>query len=123
MAKFPSVKHEHLHEDLPDKEICSLETEEWRLAFDGSSTHHGGCIGVLFYALNGTNISFPFKLEFFCTNNEAEYEALFIRLISTPKMGIHRLQVQEDSKLIIKQVTDFTLKEISLVPYLITIKN
>lgn len=40
------------------------------------------------YALDGTNISLAFKLKFFCTNSEVEYEAVIIGLISALKTGV-----------------------------------
>lgn len=39
LAQFPSRETTPLHEHLTDKKICSVETEEWGLTFDGSSTH------------------------------------------------------------------------------------
>ena len=38
------------------------------------------------------------------TNNEAEYEALILGLRAAQALGIRRLQVKGDSKLIIEQV-------------------
>lgn len=70
------------------------------------------------------NISVAFKLEFLCSNNEAEYEALVIGLTSALRRGIQKLEVQGDLKLIIKQVNgDFTLKEISHIPYRTTVQR
>lgn len=80
LEQFPSESYEPWHEDLPNEEICSVETEEWRLTFDGSSTHQGGGVELKLYAPNFVEVSLAFKLEFFCTNNEAEYEALVIGL-------------------------------------------
>lgn len=94
-----------------------METEKWHLAFDGCFTHRGGGPGVVLYAPDGTNISLTFKLNIFSTKNEAEYVVLIVGLISALKMGVYRLRVQGDSKLLIKQVNDeFASKEISLVP-------
>lgn len=76
-----------------------METEVWHLAFNSSSTHQGGGTRVVLYAPDGANISLAFKLELFCTNNEAECEVLIIGFISTLKMGVHRLGVYGDSKL------------------------
>lgn len=92
-------------------------TEERRLAFDGSSTHRGGGVGVVLYTLDSTDISFAFTLEFVCTNNNNEYEALVIRLISALHLGFRRLRVQRDSKLIIKVNGEFTPKEINVLSY------
>lgn len=64
---------------------------------------------------DGTNISLSFKLEFLCSNDEAEYMTLIL-LMSALHMGIHRLYVQGDTRLIIKQVNGAcALKEIACV--------
>lgn len=118
IAQFSSGKCEPLYEELPGEEICSLETKVWRLAFDGSSTHQGGDAGVVLYDAEGVNISLSFKLEFPCSNNVAEYEALLLGLISALKLGVKKLRVQGDSKLIVEQVNrEFALKEAALVEY------
>lgn len=78
----------------------------------------------MLYAPSGTNISVAFKLEFSCTNNEAKYEALIIGLTTTLNMGILRLRVQGDLKLIIKQVNgEFELNEISLMYFRMVVQN
>lgn len=58
-------------------------------------------MGILLNPPNGTNISHVFKLEFYCTNKEANYKALIMGLISALKMGVRRFRVQGDSELII----------------------
>lgn len=109
---------EPLHEELPCEEVCSLETKEWCLTFDESSTRQGGGAGVVLYDSDGVSISLSFKLEFPCSNNVAEYEALILGLIATLKLGVKKLQVQGDSKLIIEQVNgEFALKEAALVEH------
>lgn len=49
--------------------------------FDGSFTHQEGEIEVLLYAPDGIDKSLSFKLKYH-SNNEPEYEALTIGLIS-----------------------------------------
>lgn len=74
--------------------------------------------GVVLYNPDGVSISLSFKLEFPCSSNIAEYEALLLGLISTLRLGVKRLRVQGDSKLIIEQVNgEFALKEVVLVEY------
>lgn len=38
--------------------------------------YRGGGVGIVLYTPDDTNIYLAFKLEFFCFNNKAEYEAL-----------------------------------------------
>lgn len=93
LAQFPSKGYEPLYENLPDKEVRSADTDVWRLTINGSSTYQGGGAGVVLCAPEGTNISHSFKLEFPCTYNEAEYEAVVIGLTSALRMEIQRLLV------------------------------
>lgn len=44
--------------------------------------------GVL-YVPDGMNVSFPFKLDFLCSNNEAKYEARFLGFISAFSKNKH----------------------------------
>lgn len=78
------------------------EEQEWSTHFDGSSTSQGGPpIGVMLKSL-GEEHMFAHKLHFPCSNNEAEYEALVIRLNATKRLGIRKLKVFGDSELVIK---------------------
>jgi ribonuclease HI len=45
------------------------------------------------------------RLEFLCTNNEAEYEALIQGMMLAQEMKIENLNVTGDSELVINQVT------------------
>lgn len=70
------------------KEVCTIEDCEWCLSFDGSSTHQEVGAGILLYALEGTDLSRFFKLEFTCSNNKTKYKALIFRLTSALQMKI-----------------------------------
>ena len=48
--------------------------------------------------------TFAYKLRFPCSNNEVEYETLVVKLKASRRLGIRRLKVFWDSKLVIKQV-------------------
>ena len=52
----------------------------------------------------GEEHTFAYKLHFPYSNNEAEYEGLLVGLKSAKKLGIKKLKVFRDSKLLIKQV-------------------
>lgn len=71
----------------------------------------------MLYASDGTTVLMSFKLEFPCSNNEAEYEALIITLFTPVDKDLYALFAGY-SKLIINQVKrEFTLQEIALVSY------
>ena len=77
-----------------------------------------GDVGVMLTSPNGHEIPLAFKLDFICTNDEAEYEALLLRLISTQEVEAQYLCIRGDSNLIIKQAnSEFGLKKPALAPY------
>lgn len=64
------------------------------------------------------NNSLSFRLEFPCSNNVVEYEALVIGLISALQIEIQKLRVQGDSKLVIHQINGvLALKENAIAFY------
>lgn len=71
--------------------------------FDGSYTSQGGGVGVVLKSPKEEQ-TFAYKLRFPCSNNEIEYEALVAGLKAAKRLGIRRLKVFGDSKLVIKQV-------------------
>lgn len=73
----------------------------WKLYFDGSYTSHGSGAGILFITLQGDSIPKSFRINFQCTNNIAEYEALHIGLRIAIHWRIQELQVYGDSQLIV----------------------
>lgn len=97
VSQFLFGGHKPLHEELPCEEICSVETREWLIVFDGSFTHRGGAAGVVLHNSDGTGIFLSFKLDFLCSNSKAEYEAMIIAFISILHIRIRRLRVQGDS--------------------------
>ena len=78
-----------------------MEEQEWSMYFDGSSIVQGGGLGVVLKSLR-ENHTFAYKLHFLCSNNAAEYEALLVGSRAARKLGIKRLKVFGDSKLVIK---------------------
>jgi hypothetical protein len=52
------------------------DDEIWSLYFDGSKSHEGFGVGCVFIDPIGNNTFITCQLEFYCTNNTEEYEAL-----------------------------------------------
>ena len=48
----------------------------WTIYFHGSKNKEGGGVGYLLIDLYGNRMMISFRLEFECTNNVVEYEAL-----------------------------------------------
>ena len=72
--------------------------------FDGSMKLEGAGAGVLFISPKGEQLKYVLQILWKATNNEAEYEALLHRLRLAISLGIKRLLVFGDSKLVVQQV-------------------
>ncbi|KAG5552838.1 hypothetical protein RHGRI_010819 [Rhododendron griersonianum] len=120
LAHFPSGRYEPPSEDLPgdDFQAAQAEVGEWSLSFDGSSTAKGGGAGVVLTAPSGGKIPLSYKLDFHCSNNEAEYEALILGLMAALNCGITLLCVKGDSKLVVRQTNgEYAIRKPPLASY------
>jgi hypothetical protein len=71
-----------------DDSTCVIKTLPWKLFFDGSVCSKGQRIGCAIMSLGGAWFDMSVRLEFACTNNEAEHEALL--------QGVRSLRGQEN---------------------------
>jgi ribonuclease HI len=76
----------------------------WSLYFDGSKSKEGVGAGYIIIAPTGNKKLLACRLEFECTNNVAEYEALLQGLRKALDMHIQNLVVFGDSKIVVRQV-------------------
>ena len=91
--------------------------------FDGSSIVQGGGIGIVLKSA-GEEHTFAYKLNFPCSNNEAEYKALLVGLKATRWLGIKRLKVFGDFELVIKQVEGtYGVKNLNLAAYRVAVQR
>jgi hypothetical protein len=82
-----------------------LPTDFWSMDFDRAVSKEGAGVGVwLHNHRNRYSENHSYKLNFQCTNNIAEYEALMLGLKLLKKVGAKQIMVRGDSELIIKQV-------------------
>jgi ribonuclease HI len=81
-----------------------IQAECWTLYFDGSVMKTGAGAGLLFVSPLGEHLRYAMHLHFPASNNKAEYEALLCGLKIAIETGIKRLDVREDSQLVIDQV-------------------
>ena len=86
------------------KEKHLERNEVWTLRFDGSKTKQGAGAGFELVSPTGTTYLEAHRLQFSCTNNVAEYEALILGLLCAIKKGAKILHVLGDSYLIIEQI-------------------
>ena len=84
------------------------EREEgiWTLYFDGSVAKigAGACVCIIYTIKEFESLSY--QLNFECTNNVAEYEALLLGLHALKDKKVKRVLVIRDSYLVINQIND-----------------
>ncbi|XP_047340119.1 uncharacterized protein LOC124943688 [Impatiens glandulifera] len=103
---------------FPDDEIMNVQSEAWKLMFDGASGKQGYGIGILLIDHVGTHNPTSVKLSYSVTNNEAEYEACIVGIKLANEKRISRLKVIGDSNLVISQANgDWQVKGGNLKPY------
>ena len=75
------------------------------MSFDGSCGKTGTRAGVWLYNSKTNQAKGnSYKLNFLCTNNIAEYDALLLGLKFIKRVGAKRIYVQGEFELIIKQI-------------------
>ncbi|XP_050229145.1 uncharacterized protein LOC126678286 [Mercurialis annua] len=107
-----AVKGQVLADFLSDHPCISLEEVKvnyidvttWRMWFDGSRSSQGAEEEIHIMFQLGAAYKVSFALNFECTNNQAEYEALIFGLEILAELGATAIHVWGDSLLVIKQV-------------------
>jgi hypothetical protein len=72
------------------EEGCTTDTEAWTVFCDGSWGTFGAGAAAILISPFEIKTSYAARLEFNCTNNIAEYEALLLGLRKLRTMGIRR---------------------------------
>nr|AAK92584.1 Putative retroelement [Oryza sativa Japonica Group] len=84
----------------------------WVMYSDGSWSHKGAGIAAVLNSPNGVPIRYAARLQFDTTNNAAEYEAILLGLRKAKALGIRRLLIRTDSKLVAGHIDNpFEAKE------------
>jgi ribonuclease HI len=76
----------------------------WKLFFDGSACRESQGIGAALVSPRGAIFEQSIHLEYFCTNNHVEYEAILLGLQILSSMGIKYVEAFGDSLLVVQQV-------------------
>jgi len=95
-----------------------IESQPWELYFDGSSHKNGTGIRIVVVSPKNDKVKHKFRINQFCSNNEAEYEALITGLEIALQSGARFIEIRGDSELVLKQLTkEYKCVNESLVMY------
>src|SRR3954471_3075383 len=83
-------------EDINDVSVCP-----WKLYFDGSVCREGQSVGTVLISPN-VIYETSVRLEYNCTNNQAEYEALLFGLQYLADIGVKDIGAFGDSLLVVQ---------------------
>jgi ribonuclease HI len=76
----------------------------WHMRFDGSCSNEGNGSGMIIYSPIGKIHNLSYRLEFSCTNNVIEFDALFLSIKNAYNLGFGHLTVFGDYELIVNLV-------------------
>jgi hypothetical protein len=97
---------EHRIDNAPELGVSYLTITHWTLYFDGSVCNEGQGIGIVLVSPSNASFDFSSRLKTYCTNNQAEYEALIFGLELLSYMGVKHVKELGDSQLVVQQVLE-----------------
>lgn len=84
-----------------------------------SSAAGGSSVGLVFRTPEGVVIEQANRLGFKAFNNEAEYEALIVGILTVRKLGVQDLVIYCDSQLVTSQLTsEYAVRNEMMGPYM-----
>jgi hypothetical protein len=91
--------------DQNNDESCNLLSIcPWKFFFDGSACREGQGVGVVLISPRRAIFEQSVHLEYYCTNNQPEYEAILLGLQILSYMGVKHVEVFGDSLLVVQQI-------------------
>jgi hypothetical protein len=76
--------------DQNNDESCNLVSiHPWKLFFDGSTCREGQGVGVVLISSREAVFEQLVRLEYFCTNNQAEYKDILLGMQILSSMGVN----------------------------------
>ncbi|VFQ89711.1 unnamed protein product [Cuscuta campestris] len=95
-----------------------VEDDWWVMSIDGSSGSRSCGVGIVMITPESFQIYYAIRFQFRVSNNEAEYDALINGLKILGKLGVSRVQVYSDSRLVVGQISgEFEAKEERMKKY------
>ncbi|KAK5773087.1 hypothetical protein PVK06_049391 [Gossypium arboreum] len=121
MDEYELLRFEFPDENLmciTEKECESPKDKSWKMSFDGASNALGHGVGAVLVSPKENHYPLTARLNFFCTNNIAEYEACIMGLRAAIERNVKTLEVYGDSTLVIYQIRgDWEVRDSKLVKY------
>jgi hypothetical protein len=91
--------------DQNSNESCNLVSiRPWKVFFDGSACREGQGVGVILASPRGVVFEQSIRSEYFCTNNQVEYEVILLGLQILSSMGVKNVEAFGDSLLVMQQI-------------------
>jgi ribonuclease HI len=85
-------------------EKIDLDDSMWHMHFDGSCSNEGNIDGIILYSPVGKIHNFSYRLEFACTKNVTEFEALLFGIENAYNLVCGHLTFFGDSELVVNLV-------------------
>ena len=89
---------------MDEKSVRAISLQEplsWRVYVDGAANYRGSRVGLVLISPERIKIEKYLRLDFSATNNEAEYEALLVRMTMVQKIGGEVVEIFSDSRLVV----------------------
>jgi hypothetical protein len=93
------------HDDSLYLDTNFIFCTSWKLYFDESACSSGQGIGIVIVSPNSNGFEASTRLNYFCTNNQAKYEALLFKLAILASMKVRHVEAFGDSLLVVQQVS------------------
>jgi ribonuclease HI len=97
---------EHRIDNASELGVSYLTVTPWTLYFDGPVCNEGQRIGIVLVSPSNASFDFSSRLKTYCTNNQADYEALLFGLELLSYMGVKHVKALGDSQLVVQQVLE-----------------
>jgi ribonuclease HI len=91
-------------EDNTSLEQINLDNDMWRMHFDGLCSNVGNGASIILISSIRKIHNLSYRLEFSCTNNVADFEALLLCIENAYNLGCGHLSVFGDSDLVVNLV-------------------
>jgi ribonuclease HI len=93
-----------VEEDNIPLERIDLDDDIWHMHFDGSCSSEGNGAGITLVSPEGKIHNLSYRLEFACTNNATEFEALLLGTENSFNLGCGHLSIFENFELVVNLI-------------------